>query len=195
MSLISDILVHNREFVERKEYEAFRTDKFPNKKLVVITCMDTRLTELLPRAMNFHNGDVKLIKNAGAIVSHPFGSVMRSILVAVYSLEANEIAVVGHHGCGMMGLDYSTILDKARQQGVSEATLATLGHAGINLEQWLTGFDSVEQGVRRSVEIIRQHPLLPPSLPVHGMVIDSVTGKLDLLYDGYAAVAKLQAHK
>src|SRR5688572_12832805 len=81
MSVLSEILTFNKDFVSSKEYEKFETDRFPNKKLVILTCMDTRLTELLPQAMNFRNGDIKLIKNAGAIVSHPFGSVMRSILV------------------------------------------------------------------------------------------------------------------
>ena len=48
--------------------------------------MDTRLTELLPAALGIKNGDVKLIKNAGGVVMAPFGSVMRSLLVAVYEL-------------------------------------------------------------------------------------------------------------
>src|ERR1043165_4542233 len=110
MSMIAEMLEKNAEFVRQREYEPLRTDRFPNKKMVVLTCMDTRLTELVPRAMNFGNGDVKLIKNAGAIVSHPFGSVMRSILVAVYELGAEEVAVVGHTGCGMAGLSCKRIL-------------------------------------------------------------------------------------
>src|SRR6266704_1435434 len=101
MSILSEILDHNHAFVQSKEYEAFLTDQFPNKRLVVLTCMDTRLVELLPRAMGFKNGDVKLVKNAGAIVSHPFGSVMRSILLAIYQLGAEEVAVIAHHNCGM----------------------------------------------------------------------------------------------
>src|SRR4051812_28064205 len=113
MSLISEILDHNHTFIDRKEYEAFLTDRFPNKKLVVITCMDTRLVELLPRAMGFRNGDVKLVKNAGAIVSHPFGSVMRSIIVAIYQLNAEEVVVVGHSGCGMTALSCNEVLEKA----------------------------------------------------------------------------------
>src|ERR1700744_3962950 len=112
MSILSEILTHNAQFVERKEYEPFRTDQFPDKKLVVLTCMDTRLVELLPHAMNLRNGDAQVIKNAGAIVSHPFGSVMRSLLVAVYELRAIEVAVVGHHGCGMTGLSCARVLQK-----------------------------------------------------------------------------------
>lgn len=184
-NLITEILDYNRGFVERREYEAYITDNLPNKKLVIVTCMDTRLTELLPRAMNIRNGDVKLIKNAGAIVSHPFGSVMRSILVAVYELGASEVAVVGHHGCGMTGLSCASILEKAKRSGVSADMISTLGHAGIDLQKWLTGFDKVEDGVRQSVELVRHHPLLPKGIPVHGLVIDPATGKLDVLEDGY----------
>ena len=185
MSILSEILDHNRRFVERKEYQGFLTDRFPNKRLVILTCMDTRLVELLPRAMDMRNGDVKIIKNAGALVSHPFGSVMRSILVAVYELNAGEIAVVGHHDCGMAGLSCARILDKIRQRGIPDSVVRTLQHSGIDLEKWLAGFDSAADGVRQSVQIIRDHPLLPPALPVHGLIIHPVTGKLDLLLDGY----------
>lgn len=186
MSLIAEILDHNEQFVARKEYESFRTDRFPNKKLVVLTCMDTRLVELLPHAMNLRNGDSKIIKNAGALVTHPFGSVMRSIVVAIYELTAAEVAVVGHYGCGMTGLSSARVLDKARARGVTEQTISTLHHAGVNLDRWLTGFDAVQEGVRESVSMIRNHPLMPHDVPVHGMLIDPDTGKLDMLVDGYA---------
>ena len=185
MSLITEVLEHNRQFVEQKEYEAFRTDRFPNKKLVVLTCMDTRLVELLPRAMNMRNGDVKVIKTAGAVISHPFGSVMRSIVIAVYELGASEIAVIGHHDCGMAGLSCARVLDKAQQRGVSADVLATLRHSGIDLERWLTGFERVEDGVNQSVHMIRTHPLLPRDISVHGLLIHPETGALELVSDGY----------
>jgi carbonic anhydrase len=185
MSTLSEILDHNVQFLERREYEPFRTDGFPDKKLVVLTCMDVRLVELLPRAMNLRNGDANVIKNAGAIVSHPFGSVMRSVLVAVYELRAAEVAVVGHYGCGMTGLSCGRVLEKAIGRGVSPGILDTLGHAGIDLKNWLTGFNSPEDGVRQSVDVIRKHPLLPKDVPVHGLMICPDTGRLDLLSSGY----------
>src|SRR5258706_13678616 len=113
MSIISEILEHNRTFTQRKEYEEFRTDQFPNKRLVVLSCMDTRLVELLPRAMGFRNGVVKMVKHAGAIVSHPFGSVMRSILLAIYELNAAGGVVVGHSGCGVKGRSCERGIGKA----------------------------------------------------------------------------------
>ena len=185
MTILSEILDHNSAFVRSGEYEAFRTDQFPNKKLVILTCMDTRLVELLPHAMGVRNGDVKMIKNAGAIVSHPFGSVMRSVLVAIYELGAAEVAVVGHHRCGMTGLSCASVLEKAKARGVGDDVLATLQHSGIDLQRWLIGFERVEDGVTQSVGIIRNHPLLPPDVPVHGLIIDPETGKLELLVNGY----------
>jgi carbonic anhydrase len=184
MSALPEILSHNAAFVADKEYEAFLTSPLPNKRLVIITCMDTRLVELLPKAMGIRNGDVKMIKTAGAVVSHPFGSVMRSVLVAVYQLGAEEIAVVGHHGCGMTGLSPDEVLTKARHRGVSDDTFATLDHAGINLQRWLTGFESPQAGVLASVDMIRKHPLLPRDIAVHGLIMHPETGRLDLLTPG-----------
>jgi len=181
MSTLSEILEHNAKFVENREYEAFLSDRFPNKKLIIVTCMDTRLVELLPKAMNVRNGDVMMIKVAGAVVAHPFGSVMRSILVAVYKLGAQEIAVVGHHGCGMVDLKSEDLLNRTRELGVAPETVRMLDRAGVDLNEWLTGFSRVEDSVRASVKLIREHPLMPAHLPVHGLVMDPETGKLDVV--------------
>ncbi|MFP3361263.1 carbonic anhydrase, partial [Planococcus sp. SIMBA_143] len=81
----------NEQFVNSKEYEKYVTTKSPDKKLVLISCMDTRLTELSTKALGLSNGDIKHIQNAGAVISHPYGSTMRSILVAVYMLGADEV--------------------------------------------------------------------------------------------------------
>ena len=187
MRLMDTLLAHNRTFVEQREYEALRTDKFPGKNLAVLACMDARLVELLPRAMGLKNGDAKLIKNAGAMVSHPWGSVMRSLVVAVYQLRAEEVCVVAHHDCGMGGIDPQQVLANACERGVSEETIATLRAAGIDLEGWLQGFCCVEDSVRPMVATIRQHPLMPRDVPVHGLVIDPATGALTVVVDGYGA--------
>jgi carbonic anhydrase len=181
---IKEILEYNRVFVENKEYEAYRTGKFPNKRMVIITCMDTRLTELLPKAMNLRNGDVKIIKNAGAIISQPFGSVMRSVLVALYELEADEVLVVGHYECGMAALNADRMINEMLERGISQEVLNTLENSGIKLNKWLKGFDNIEEGVRSTVKLIKNHPLLPPNTPVHGMVIHPDTGELTLVVDG-----------
>lgn len=185
MRNLDEILAFNRQFVENKEYEKYQTTKFPDKRLVVLSCMDTRLEELLPKAMNLRNGDIKHVKSAGAIVSHPFGSIMRSILVAIYELNAAEVVVVGHYDCGMSAIDSNRTMEKMMEHGVSPQTFSTLQHAGINLHQWLRGFSCVDESVKNSVQTIKNHPLLPANVPVHGLLIDPVTGRLDLVVNGY----------
>ena len=40
--MIDEILKYNKEFVEEKKYEQYKTSKYPDKKIAIITCMDTR---------------------------------------------------------------------------------------------------------------------------------------------------------
>ncbi|ASN06970.1 beta-class carbonic anhydrase [Virgibacillus necropolis] len=181
MSVMDSILEYNKQFVQNKEYEKYETTKFPDKKLVILTCMDTRLLELLPRAMNLGNGDAKIVKNAGAIISDPFESTMASIMVALYELKAEEVVVVGHYGCGMTGLKSESVIEKALQAGMDPSSLDALRYAGVDMEKWLQGFDDVEGNVRNSVGIIRRHPFLPANTPVHGLAISPETGELTVV--------------
>ncbi|MBB6445807.1 beta-class carbonic anhydrase [Bacillus benzoevorans] len=185
MKALGEILTFNEKFVAEKKYEEFSTSKLPNKRMVILTCMDTRLLELLPRAMNVRNGDIKLIKNGGAVINHPFGSVMRSILVAVYQLHADEVLVIGHYDCGMGGLKADEMIENMKERGVKEETLETIEYSGIDVKKWLRGFSKVEDSVANSVKIIKNHPLLPENVPVHGLLINPETGKLDLVINGY----------
>lgn len=180
-SLLGDILEHNRRFVETGAYRRFRTTKYPNKKMVILTCMDTRLIELLPRAMNLRNGDAKLIKSAGAVITHPYGSIMRSILVAIYQLNAREVYVVGHHGCGMTGLHSEDVLQSALKRGISAQAIEEISKNGVDVDRWLSGFGHEAESVASSVEIVRNHPLLPPNTPVHGLLIHPETGQLEVV--------------
>lgn len=179
MSRLQEILEYNKQFVDDQAYEPYKTSKFPIKKMVVLTCMDTRLIELLPKALNLKNGDAKIIKNAGAVVSHPFGSIMRSLIVAIYELGAEEIFVIGHYGCGMGSLNSGDTLNKMRDRGISEDTIHTLSHSGIDLNQWLARIDSIPESVKASAIMIHQHPLIPKDVHIHGLVIHPETGKLD----------------
>ena len=184
MSELNHIISFNQEFVESGEYAQFFTSKYPMRGLAILSCMDARIIELLPRALGLKNGDAKLIKNAGALVTHPWGSVMRSLLVAVFELKVKEIMVIAHHDCGMQKLNAESFLGKAAENGIPDDRLETLRNAGIDLDTWLTGFENVEDSVRHTVSIIRRHPLMPAHVAVHGLVIHPTTGKLTLVVDG-----------
>lgn len=181
MSIIDDILKHNREFVQNKQYRSFITDKYPNKKVAILSCMDSRLTELLPAALNIKNGDAKIIKNAGAIISHPFGSVMRSLLVAIYILGIEYVLIIGHTDCGMQGLDAKDLIDKMLKRGIPPQKIESVMGQGIDIYDWLKGFDDVNSSVAASVQLIKNHPLIPKDIHVYGFIMDPITGELSVV--------------
>ena len=176
--MIDEILSYNREFVQRGDYKQYETSKYPDKRIAVVTCMDTRLTHLLPAALGIRNGDVKMIKNAGGTITNPFDSTVRSLLVAIYELGVNEVMVIGHTGCGVQGMDSVHMLSLMRERGIDEEHISLMRHCGIDLDSWLHGFDDTEAAVAETVDLVRNHPLVPSDTTVRGFIIDSVTGLL-----------------
>ena len=176
--MIEDILRHNREFVASGAYRGYETSKYPDKRIAIVTCMDTRLVELLPAALGFKNGDVKIIKNAGATITNPFDSTMRSLLVAVYELGVTEIMIIGHTGCGVQGMDSNEMLHLMKLRGVPENNINLMKHCGIDLNTWLHGFDSTEDAIEETVDLVKNHPLMPRDVVVKGYIMNSETGAL-----------------
>lgn len=179
--MIEEILAYNKKFVEEKGYEKYAASKYPNKKIAILTCMDTRLVELLPAALGLKNGDVKIIKNAGGVVTSPFGSVIRSLLVAIIELGVEEIMVIGHTDCGVQHIDSEMMIHHMKERGISQESIDLMKYCGINFEEWLAGFETVEQSVKNTVDTIRNHPLIPSDIRIGGYVIDTVTGELTVL--------------
>ena len=179
--MIDTILEYNREFVANLEFEKFATSKYPDKRIAIVTCMDTRLVELLPAALGIKNGDVKMIKNAGGTITNPFDSTVRSLLVAVYELGVNEIMIIGHTNCGVQGMDANEMLSLMRERGISEEHIRLMEHCGINLKDWLHGFEETDAAVEETVDLIKNHPLMPDDITVRGYIMDSVTGELTAL--------------
>lgn len=174
--MIDQILQFNKAFVAEKAYEPYVTDKYPAKKLAVLTCMDTRLIELLPKALGLRNGDAKIIKNAGGLIQSETDSAMRSLLVAIYELGAKEVMVVHHTACGACNMSYEAFKPHMLERGISEETLAQWEAKGI--AEWLEGFRDTEASVRKTVDAILNHPLVPKGIVARGFIMDSTTGEL-----------------
>ena len=179
MPVIQEILEFNKFFVENKSYEKFNTTKYPNKKIAILSCMDTRLTELLPAALNLKNGDVKIIKNAGALINNPFGSVMRSLIVAIYELGINKILIINHYDCGMQNINPQLMIDKMLKRGVDQKDLDLINYFGVDINTWMKGFEDPFVSVKETVKIIKTHPLIPKDVSIYGFIMDPVTGRLD----------------
>lgn len=177
--MIDEILKYNEEFVADGGYKKFATDKYPDRKLAIVTCMDTRLIHLLPAALGIKLGEIKIIKNAGGTITNPFDSTVRSLLVAIYELGVTEVMIIGHTECGVQGMNADDMLHHMRLRGIDEEHISLMRHCGIDLDSWLHGFDDTESAVLETVDLVRNHPLVPKDINVRGFIIDSYTGKLN----------------
>ena len=177
--MIDELLKYNEKFVESGEYKNFQTSKYPDKKIAILTCMDTRLVELIPAALGIKNGDVKMIKNAGGMVTNPFGSVVRSLLIGIVELGVEEVMVIGHTDCGVAGINAKMMIEHLLKRGVSQDHIDMMRYCGVDFEKWLSGFDTVESSVAETVDILKNHPLMPKDVAIRGFVIDTQTGKLN----------------
>lgn len=179
MTMMDSLLEYNARFVAEEQYKKYETSKYPDRNVAIVACMDTRLTELLPAALGIKNGDVKLIKNAGGVISSPFDSVMRSLLIAVYELGVNEIMIIGHYDCGVQHMDGALMIKHMETRGIDRRSIDFLDYCGFHVQDWLTGFSCVQEAVRKSVDLVRKHPLIPADVLVQGFVMDPVTGKVE----------------
>lgn len=131
-----EMLAYNREFVRSRGYEKFQTSKYPDKKIAILTCMDTRLMELLPAALGIRNGDVKLIKNAGGMITGPFDSAVRSLLVGIVELGVEEVVVIGHNDCGVVHINADMMIRHLIQRGISQDHIDMMRYCGVDFEAW-----------------------------------------------------------
>ena len=158
--MIDQILSYNKRFVAVQGYEPFITSGQPDMKLVIVSCMDTRLTRLLPNALGLRNGDAKIIKVAGGTILTPYDSVMRSLLVAIYELGCQEVMIIHHSNCGACHMNADHFLHLMRERGITEEAIQE-AEQQVNLNEYLDGFHDTEASVRRTVRTILQHPLIP----------------------------------
>lgn len=135
----------------------------PLEKLAVLTCMDCRIA--VEDLFGLEVGDVAVVRNAGAVATD---DAIRSLLVTRHVLGTAEIVVMGHTGCGLLGLD---------DEGLQARLTSEFGQPSATT---FGSFDDLETHVRDQVERIRAHPWLGDA-PVHGLIYDVVTGEARLL--------------
>lgn len=177
--MIDEILKYNDMFVSSGFYKPFATNKFPKKRLAILTCMDTRLVELLPAALGIRNGDVKMIKNAGGMISDPFDPTIRSLLIAVLEFGVEEVMVIGHTDCGAASISSETISNHLVQRGITRDTILKLKNQGLDFDSWFQGFEDTKTSVEKSVTTLKSHPLMPSNVFIQGFVMDISCGRLE----------------
>ena len=173
----------------RANNEAFLKNQKPpascSASLAVLTCIDPRITPFLHSALGLSFSEVVWIRNAGNIVRDPLGDPLRSLAMAVFLKGATEILVLGHSDCRLEQLEANALLEALAAKGVQRQSLGP-----IDLRQWVGTFHDARKNVHAAVEQIRACPFLPASLPVHGMIMDTMTGALETLANGYESLLR-----
>ena len=160
MSVIDEVLAANE--VYSRTHELRTLTPRPERKLAVLTCMDTRLSI---RTLGLKTGDAHIIRNAGGIVTEDS---LRSLVVSHYLLGTEEIMVINHTDCG---------LTHTSEQDLRTRIQNLTGTAAV-VPSFFYTFQNIEENVRHQLQKLRTHPWIPKTVAVRGFVYDVTSGLL-----------------
>src|ERR1700734_2675743 len=100
MSIIDNVVRANRKYSQRHDPKLAER---PAPKIVVVTCMDPRLSNL-PDILGLPAADIDVIRTGGPAVTD---DVLGELIVSNRVLGTTEILLLNHTGCG-----FTTFTDK-----------------------------------------------------------------------------------
>jgi carbonic anhydrase len=162
MSIIDQALKANEHYAET--YDPMSGEGPPHPKIVVVTCMDPRLSDL-PGILGMKPADIDVIRTGGPNVTE---DVLAELVVSTRVLGSKEIMLVNHTGCG-----FSTFTDAELNAKFSKLT----GDAAPAPMRFFA-FKEPEQQTREQIAMVRSHPWISKDVPVRGFVFDVNTGRL-----------------
>ena len=184
MRLFEAIIAANHRAAAGEAGVGLHPTDFPESlPLIALTCIDPRLNSLLPDALGIREEDFIWLRNAGNIIFDPMSSMTRTLALAAAIKGGREIAIIGHTDCRVRNTSMVELLERFAALGIDRKNLPD------NLNEFFGLFASERQNVIRGAEIIRHSPLIGPRIPVHGLLIDIETGKLEWLVNGYQILA------
>jgi carbonic anhydrase len=152
----------------------------PARSFAILTCMDARLDPA--KYAGLAEGDAHVIRNAGGRASD---DAIRSLVISYKLLGTREWFIIHHTNCGME-LFTDEIMRNLLSSSLKTASIDASGwhdsgdgpgsSEGAYID-WLT-IKNQEQSVLEDVTRIKNHPLVPASIPVYGYIYDCKTGRL-----------------
>ncbi|MDB6020128.1 MAG: Carbonic anhydrase [Pedosphaera sp.] len=147
--------------------------------IAALTCIDARLNPLFPEVLGLPKENFIWLRNAGNIITGPLSSTMRSLALACAVEGAREIAIIGHNDCLICKTSAMKLTDAFRALGIDRTALPE------NLTEYFGLFASERQNVIKAADFVRRSPLIGAKVPVHGLMVDVGTGKLEWIVNGY----------
>ena len=187
MRLFESIVEANHKAVGGDTSAGLHPDEFAESlPIIALTCIDPRLNAFFPNILGVPADQFIWLRNAGNIITGPLSSTMRSLALACAVKGGKEIAVIGHTDCRMARTTTMELLSRLQALGVDRSRLPD------NLNEFFGVFSSERQNVMKACDIVRQSPLIGPRIPVHGLLADIESGKLDWVVNGYEKLTQSQ---
>jgi carbonic anhydrase len=147
---------------------------------LIITCIDPRLTGLLVPALGLPRGRAMIIRTAGNRISASSHDIQKSVASAMYVRGVREIFVVGHSDCAMAAFPTEAAIESFRNSGVPRSAFGD-----GDIREWFGAFGDIRANVIESIGNLAQFQTVSPDAKLHGLLMDTLTGKLEVLRDGY----------
>ncbi|WP_227396868.1 carbonic anhydrase [Jeotgalibacillus aurantiacus] len=157
-------------------------DRVDTKKVMVITDFDQRVDSSLKEITNRGAEELLVFNSYGALISQPYGCLMRNVILALYNEGVQDIYIVAEKG---QHQDLDDLLEKMKEAGITDHTLNTLNYLDAvqhNVLDWLAGPSDVHDAMRKNKELIMKHPLIPKTVTVRTFIIDRETGGYEEVY-------------
>jgi carbonic anhydrase len=183
MSRMLDLLLDANRRVANGE-EGARVDFPDGGRPFVITCMDPRLAGVMIPAMGLAHDPPPQARFAGGVILPDDPAVVRSVLAAGIFNLATEVLVVGHTDCRMGQVGRSDVLNGLKRLRVDVAAFG-----GQDPMKFLGAFAAERASVISSVATLRADPRMPASMPVHGLIYNIESRRLELIESGYDVMA------
>jgi carbonic anhydrase len=158
MSVIDELVAHNRSYVDRHGHREMATS--PQLHLAVLTCMDSRLD--LFGALGLHLGEAHLIRNAGGLASE---DAVRSLLLSQRLLGTRAVMVIHHTRCGLESFEEEVLASEIEDQ------------LGVRPPFRLGAYRIVDDDVRATVATLLDSPFVD-STEIRGFVFNVDDGDL-----------------
>jgi carbonic anhydrase len=183
MRLFEAIMEANHRAVAGDPNAGLHPGDFANElPVAALTCIDPRLNALFPDALGLPKESFIWLRNAGNIIFGSMSTMMRSLALACAVKGGREIAIIGHTHCLVTETSVSKLTESFRALGVERSKLPD------DLTDFFGLFASERQNVIKAVGFVRESPLIGSKIPVHGLIIDVETGRLEWVVNGYEAL-------
>jgi len=165
----------------RDDWARRRQKQIPtDRKLMVVACMDERIP--VEEVLGLELGDAHIFRNAGGKVTD---DVIRSAALSTNFFDTEEIVFINHTDCGMMSAPDAAVVSGLRERAGGslddvplDPALPSLNIGDAEIADWVRMTDDIDEACAAQIELLREHPLIPDDVEVHGYVYEVESGEL-----------------